>query len=407
MIMIRKILYLMTMAAVLSLIIISCEDENEGQKQVEMIDVSSRITGVPAFSGAGAKIEIEGTRLTEVERIIFDVYVVRKIDIDTTDKGISFTVPTLVGEGENEVAFIFPNNEIAFATIMILPLQVISGFEPTNGNLGDTIELYGNNLHIVTEVAVGGTVVNTIVDQDTTIIRFLVPSLAQSGVITATSGAGTAESKNIFHACETAVDDVRCLYNYCLYGDMENTGVPYGVWNGSGGPRIPCSDPTDPPDQDVFFLQGEGAPMTRWELIHPIGGISDLGKTSLKVTVLAIGSEPYEIQLVYNAFTVPTGKKWLYSGKIWADADGRVALTQPETDPPGGYNALLLPDGSAIPILELHQGWNEFAVEVIHDMSLPTTADFEIRPGIKLSYIQNVGGVFIFDDIRVVEIGDR
>jgi hypothetical protein len=410
MIMVRKILYFLTMAAVLGLIIISCEDENEGQKQVQMVDVSSRITGVPAFAGAGAKIEVEGTGLTEVERIIFDVYVIRKIEIDTTDTGISFSVPAQVGEGENEVAFLFPNNEIAYTTIMILPLQIISGFDPTNGNLGDTVELYGNNLHIVTEVAVGGTVAE-IVDLDTTLIRFLVPAGAVTDVITATSGAGTAESKNEFIACETAVDNVRCFQNYCLYGDMENLGVPYGPWDGGGGPIIPSSDASDNPTQDAIFLQGGDGVLSQWEVIHPIGGTSDLGKTSLKCTVLQIGTEPYQIQLVYNAFKVPAGKIWLYSGKIWADADGRQVLTQPETDPPGGYNPTLLPDGSAIPIQVLHQGWNEFSVELIHDMSvsLPpgNPKDEELRPGIKLSYAENAGGVFIFDDIRVVEIGNR
>ena len=403
MIMVRKILYFLTMVAVLGLIIISCEDENEGQKQVEMIDVSSRITGVPAFSGAGATIEIEGTGLTEVERIIFDVYVIRKIEIDTTDTGISFSVPAQVGDGENEVTFIFPNNEIAYTTVTILPLQAITGFDPTNGNLGDTVELYGNNLHIVTEVAVGGTVAE-IVDLDTTLIRFLVPSLAETGVITATSGAGVAESKNEFVACETAVDNVRCFQNYCLYGDFENLGVPYGVVNGSDWPTIP--DPDGDPDQGVLFLQGAGDPLSRWELIESIGGTSDLGKTSLKVTVLQAGAEAYEIQLVFNAFAVPVGKKFLYSGKIWSDANGRVALTQPETDPPGGYNALVLPDGTSIPTITLHQGWNEFSVEVIHDGS-SAPYDFEMRPGIKLSYPENLHGVFIFDDIRVVVIGDR
>ncbi len=401
----------MTMAAVLSLINISCEDEDDGQKQVEMIDVSSRITGLPDIAGAGEKIEVEGTGLTEVVRIIFDVYVIRKAQIDTTDTGISFNVPALVGEGENEVAFIFPNNEIAFTTITILPLQVITGFDPTRGNLGDTITLYGNNLHIVNALTVGGTVVDTIVDLDTTSIRFLVPSSAQTGVITATSSAGVAESTNEFVACETAVDNPRCFYNYCLYGDMENIGVPYGVWDGSGGPIIPTSDASDPPTQDAFFLQGAGDPLSEWELIPSPGGTSDLGKTSLKCTVLQAGAEPYNIQLVYNAFSVPAGKMWMYSGKIWADADGRQVLTQPETDPPGGYNPTLLPDGSEIPIQVLHQGWNEFSVELIHDMnvSLPpgNPKDEELRPGIKLSYPENVGGVFIFDDIRVVEIGDR
>src|SRR4030043_1048083 len=236
MIMVRKILYFMTIAAMLGLFIIGCEDKNEGIKQEEIIDVSSRITGVPEFSGAGAEIEIEGTRLYEVERIIFDVYVVRKIEIDTTDTGIKFLVPAQVGTGENEVIFVFPGNELAFTTVMILPLQVITHFDPTNGDLGDTITLYGNNLHIVEEIAVGGTVAE-IVNQETTVIRFTVPSLAETGLITATSGAGVAVSKNEFLACESDPDNVRCLYNYCQYGDLENLGIPLGVWDGRGGPK--------------------------------------------------------------------------------------------------------------------------------------------------------------------------
>ena len=403
--MVRKILYFMTIAAMLGLFIIGCEDENEGIKQVQIVDVSSRITGVPAFSGAGAKIEIEGTGLTEVERIIFDVYVVRHLEIDTTDTGISFIVPAQVGEGENDVAFIFPNNEIAFAKVMILPLQVLTGFEPTNGNLGDTVELYGNNLHIVTDIAVGGTAVTEIVEQDTTLIRFLVPSLAETGVITATSGAGVAESNNMFHACETAEDDVRCYQNYCLYGNFENLGVPHGVWDGTNGPTIP--KPEDGTDQDAIFLQGAGAPLSEWELIDPIGGISDLGKTSLKLTILQVGSEAYNIQLVFNSFLVPAGKKWLYTGKIWVDSPGRVARIIGGTDPPGGYPDMLLADGTAAPISELNEGWNVFEVEMIHDMSVGTPHDDEIRPMVYLSYPENAGAVFIFDDLRVVEIGDR
>ncbi len=394
----------MTITAMLGLFIIGCEDENEGQKQVEIIDVSSRITGVPAFSGAGAEIEIEGTGLTEVERIIFDVYVVRKIEIDTTDTGISFIVPAQVGEGENEVAFVFPNNEIAFATIMILPLQVLTGFEPTNGNLGDTVEIYGNNLHIVTEVAVGGIVVTDIVEQDTTMIRFTVPSLAETGVITATSGAGIAETNNIFHACETAVDDVRCLPNYCQYGDFENLGVPLGEWDGSGGPTIITPEGTE---GGAIFLQGAGDPLSRWELIEPIGGVSDLGKVSLKLTILQLGSEPYNIQLVFNSFLAPAGKKWLYSGKIWTDGPGRVAKIIGGTDPPGGYPDMLLADGTAAPITALNEGWNIFEVEMIHDMSVSSPHDDEIRPMVYLSYPENLGAVFLFDDLRVVIIGDR
>jgi hypothetical protein len=404
MIMVRKILYFITIAAILGLFIIGCEEKNSGIIQEEIVDVSSRITAVPDFSGAGAEIEITGDHLEEVERIIFGVYVVRKIEIDTTDTGIKFIVPAQVGEGENEVVLVFPGNERAFTTVMILPLQIITYFDPTNGNLGDTINLYGNNLHIVEEIAVGGTVAE-IVDQDTTAIRFLVPSLAETGVITATSGAGVAESKNIFHACETAVDDVRCFQNYCLYGNFENLGVPHGVWNGTGGPTIP--KPEDGTAQDAIFLQGAGAPLSEWELIDPIGGISDLGKTSLKLTILQVGSEPYNIQLVFNSFLVPAGKKWLYTGKIWADADGRTGKIIGGTDPPGGYPDMLLADGTAAPISTFHSGWNEFSVEMIHDMSVGTPHDDEIRPMVYLSYPENLGAVFIFDDLRVVEIGDR
>lgn len=402
--MIRKILYFMTMAAVLGLIIISCEDENEGIKQVDMVDVSSRITGVPEFSGAGAEIEITGTRLEEVERIIFGVYVIRKIEIDTTDTGIKFNVPAQIGEGENDVAFIFPDNEIAFTKVMILPLQVISGFEPTNGNLGDTIELYGNNLHIVNEVSIGGAAAE-IWDQDTTMIIFVVPSGAVTDVITATSGAGVAESKNIFHACETAVGDVRCLPNYCQYGDFENMGVPLGVWDGSDGPMITTPEETE---GGAIFLQGAGDPLSRWELIEPIGGISDLGKVSLKLTILQVGSEPYNIQLVFNSFPVPEGKKWLYSGKVWADATGRVATVIGGTDPPGGYIDMLLADGSEAPLTTFNEGWNVFEIEMVHNVDrAPPQPDNEIRPLLYLSYPENAGAVFIFDDLRVVEIGDR
>jgi hypothetical protein len=402
--MVRKILYFMTMAVVLGLFTISCEDKNEGIQQIQIIDVSSRITGVPAFSGAGAEIEITGTRLEEVERIIFGVYVVRKIEIDTTDTGIKFTVPAQVGEGENDVVLVFAGGERAFTTIMVLPLQVINLFDPTNGNLGDTITLYGNNLHIVDEVSIGGAVAE-IVDQDTTVIHFLVPSGAVTDVIAATSGAGVAESKKIFHACETAEDDIRCFFNYCLYGNFENLGVPYGVWNGTGGPTIP--KPEDASAQDAIFLQGAGAPLSEWELIEPIGGASDLGKTSLKLTILQVGSEPYNIQLVFNSFLVPAGKKWLYTGKIWADADGRVGTIIGGTDPPGGYPDMLLADGSVAPLTTFHMGWNEFSVEMIHDMSVGTPYDNEIRPMVYLSYPANLGAVFIFDDLRVVEIGNR
>jgi hypothetical protein len=40
-------------------------------------------------------------------------------------------------------------------------------------------------------------------------------------------------------------------------------------------------------------------------------------------------------------------------------------------------------------------------------MSVGTPHDDEIRPMIYLSYPENLGAVFIFDDLRVVEIGNR
>ncbi len=384
--MVRKILYFMTIAAMLGLLIIGCEDKNEGIQQIQIVDVSSRITGVPAFSGAGAEIEIQGTRLEEVERIIFGVYVVRKIEIDTTDTGISFIVPGQVGVGENEVVLVFPGNERAFTTITILARQVISYFDPTNGDVGDTIAIHGNNLYVIDEVSIGG-VIAEIIDQDTTVIHFTVPSNAYSDVITTTSGAGIATSNNIFHACETAEGDVRCMTNVINGGDFEY--LPLGVFTGDA----------------IIFPQGSPNFGT-YEVIESIG-YPDMGEKSLKITVIATG-QTWEPQLVFNQFPVTPGRRWLYTGKIWANASGWQVKVTGGTGPVDGVGSYTNMQGAVD--ITLNQGWNEFEAEIWHDVygiyGTPQP-DNQIRPMITMGYAQNVGAVIIFEDFRIVDIGPR
>lgn len=390
--MIRRITYFLMVALAVLLLTIRCE-KPEGIIQEDIVDVTSRITSFPEILGTGDTVVIEGTRLNEVVRVIFGNLTISKYELIYTPNGIKFQIPALVPNGENEVVLVFSGNERAFKKITVLPRQTYSFMDPIFGRSGDTITVWGTNLNVVENVLVGD-VAATIIEQPGNYLKFIIPSGAYPDKIYLKTDLLSLPSKDTLIVCDNSEAFI-CLPNLMENGDFE-MAPGYGVTTGDAdlGPN--------------WYAPGHN---TRQILeIVPASSVPDPNYPGLgsKVLKAQINSEwlnssaftnNWQIQIV-NSLTCDSNRVFRFMGKIWSDMAGRQVEVNGGVALPSYTNML-----GAQEII-LNRGWNEFSIEIKHDRS-QNQNERQIRAIISFGYYVNEGVTFYFDDLRVVDIGER
>ncbi|MBN1417018.1 MAG: hypothetical protein JW973_18120 [Bacteroidales bacterium] len=388
--MIKKIVYPMFVAAILGLLATGCKEE-EGIIEITIHDVSSRITGMPDFTGTGAEMEINGTQLQNIERIIFGDVVVRRIEMTVTETSIKFNTPAIAPLGENKIVLVFPGGDRAFTSVDVIPRQTILWFDPLYGSEDDVITVHGTNLDIVSSAKIGEAE-GTILEKSKTLIKFSIPSGAVTDYIYLESDAGIATSEGLFIACP---DDV---YYECLpdllgadtlprNGNFEDTAVVVGLI----GSDLPGSAGSQ------WWLAGSGT-RVQYEIIASPGNYPGLGTKLLKATVLAMGEAEWSDQIVNEGYVCDSNRCFLYTGKVWSDISGRqIRVT-------GGVHLPGYSDMRGDTTLNLKKGWNEWATRIWHAPEQRWTV---MRLQVNFGFPINEGAVLMFDDFRVVDVGPR
>jgi hypothetical protein len=204
-----RILPMLATSAALSLLVWSCDKEDEAIK-TSLNDVSSRITGFSSEqTGKGADLTINGKNLDEVQRIaIGDFIVPKKSFTNATETSISLKVPSQVPYGENQVLLVFPGNARALSSIEVIPFPAITTVYPAYASSGETVTVIGTDLDFVTAVNVGTAA--TITSQSKTQIKFTMPAAATTGTVTLVSGIGNVVSTQQVAACTNDGANVLC-----------------------------------------------------------------------------------------------------------------------------------------------------------------------------------------------------
>jgi hypothetical protein len=386
-----KILYRYSILLLLpASLLLSCGDDFEdkltGQNPPSSaVDVSERITGFEQeVTGGGAMLTAVGNNLSDVKRVMVNNTLA--LDVEATDESVTFQVPTGTPLGEQVFHFIFSGNERAVASIEVRPLPTVAYVDPVAADVGETVTVVGNDLDFVDNVFLGD-VEATIVSQESDALTFEVP--ADAGVLLTLSG-GTGlvelEEDDFFNCDAIAEQDHRCLpsLNAEFNGDFENA-TPGVV--GEGG------DPGG-----YWFLAGSGSNAT-YE-IFDASGAPGLGDKTLKATVNELGSNFWNIQVVNDGFEVPEGRRFIYSGRIWSDASGRMVRVA------GGVSVPGYQDMAGTTDLILSSGWNYFAIPIQH-IREREQLETQVRLQASFSFPENSGATFYFDDFRLVDVGER
>jgi hypothetical protein len=374
------------------LLTIRCE-KPEGIIQEDIVDVTSRITSCPEILGTGDTVVIEGAQLNDVVRVIFGNLTISRYELVYTPNGIKFQIPALAPNGENDVVLVFSGNERAFKKITVLPRQTYLFMDPIFGKAGDTITVWGTNLNVVENILIGDIEAN-IIEQPGNYLKFVIPANAYPNRVYLKTSLLSLPSKDTLIVCDNS-DEFICLPNLMENGDFE-MAPGYGVTTGDAdlGPN--------------WYAPGHN---TRQILeIVPASSIPDPNYPGLgsKVLKAQINSEwlnssaftnNWQIQIV-NSLTCDSNRVFRFMGKIWSDVAGRQVEVNGGVALPSYTNMLGTQE------LILNRGWNEFSIEIKHDRSLNQN-ERQIRAIISFGYLVNDGVTFYFDDLRVVDIGER
>ncbi len=379
--------YILRIAVVFALVAtISCEDDADKLTgkfdEGNTTDLSSRITGFDVTkTGGGARLTVNGTDLGGVDRALIAGIIT--LDLEVSNEAVSFTIPATVPLGEQEVLLIFSGPGRAIATIEVVPLPVISHISTQSGGEGDVVEVYGNNFQFVTEAKIGETAatVSNVTNESLTVT---VPANSETGVITVISEAGSDVSSETFYSCATDPTNLFCQTAVNANGDFElgTLGVVATGQPGATGGN--------------WFLAGSGVRAT-YEVVTENG--ADLGSRTVKATITNLGTNNYEIQVVNDGYPVAANRRWMFMGKVHSDIDGRQIRVTGGVSVPG-YQDMI---GGTDIVLE--SGWNQFAVEIQHDKTR-SQEEVQIRAQCNFSYPANAGAVMMFDDFRIVDMGE-
>ncbi|MEQ8581515.1 MAG: IPT/TIG domain-containing protein [Marinoscillum sp.] len=345
------------------------------------VDLSARISGFDSdITGEGAQLTATGSDLSEVLRVMIGG--VLALNVESAESTVSFTVPT-VPIGMQDVVFIFSGSGRAYAEIEVVPIPVISYFDPISGGTGDLITIYGSNLNIVDAVQIAGVSGNVVrVAADS--VQFEVPAGASKSGLTVVSDAGSVTSAVEFISCEEDPTNKYCLTPVNTNGDFEagTLGI-VGAEGATGG---------------NWFLAGNGTRAT-YEIIEESG--YGLGRRTLKVSDITSINNFWEHQVVNDGYEVPAGKRFIWFGRVWSDADGRLMRVAGGVSVPGYQDMLNTTDFTLV------QGWNLLSINTQHDMSNdPPQLNTQVRAQMSFGFAENAGATFLFDDMRVVVSGD-
>lgn len=380
-----KILQLLIVPVVVALLLVRCDDGEDKltgkNAQGNAFDASDRITGFTAEqTGAGAELGVLGTNLETATHVYMgnDVVAVR----DLTSTSFNFTVPTTTQLGMQELLVVFSDGGRAQAFIEVLPLPAINFFDPLAGSEGDTIEVHGRNLDYAVNIMFGETDA-VIAGLEPEVAKIIVPAGLASSPITVVTLAGSATSATDFVSCDSDAGNIFCqpVLNATANGGFENGTL--GVV-GSGGAH-----------GGNWFLAGSGTRAT-YEIIESPGDVPGLGTKTLKATIITLGANNWDIQVVNDGFVVTEDRRFTYMARVWSDADGRVMRLA------GGVSSPSYQDMRNSTNFDLVSGWNDLSVNIQH---IPGQQETQIRLQANFSFPENDGATFLFDDFRVVDVG--
>jgi len=335
------------------------------------VDVSSRITGFDSdITGAGATLTALGSNLSGVKRVIMGGS--SSPSVEASESSVVFVVPIDVSLGAQDVFFIFEGNERAKATIEVVSLPVISFISPLAAFSGEEIIILGNNLDIAESVAIGD-LPATITEKDKNLLAFTVPAGAVSGsTFTVKSPAGSVSSADLFIACDDEPANVLCLAPVNANGSFEEGDV-----GRAGDITVPA-----------WGFSGAGS-LANFDVISYKDGPTRGGRQALKVEVLAVGANPWNIEVREETFPVAANARYLYTIKVNGPEGSQVDFT------------VGLPSFSELGRVQatLSGSWEEISFEF-------TTgpADNMIRTPIHFSRDVNIGRVIYLDDLRIVSL---
>ncbi|MEZ4883905.1 MAG: carbohydrate binding domain-containing protein [Chitinophagales bacterium] len=352
----------------------SCEKDDTDKLTGEIgaanaVDVSSRITGFDSsVTGAGATLSALGSGLSGVKRVFMGSN--SSPSVVASESSVTFTVPIGVVLGVQEVTFIFEGNERATASIEVVALPVISYVGPLASYVGDEIIIIGDNLSIVESVLIGD-VPASINSSEKDIIAFTVPNGAVSGsVFTLSSPAGVVSSSEVLFLCDDSPEEILCLPALNINGSFEE---------GDLGDATTVAVPG-------WGFSGAGS-LANVEVVSFRNGSTRGGRQALKIEVLDVGANPWNIEIREESFEVAPATTYLYSIQVKGPAGSRVDFT------------LGLPDFSELNRSEatLSGDWEEISFEFTTGAE-----DNMIRTPIHFSRDVNIGGTFYLDDLRIV-----
>lgn len=291
---------------------IGCSDE-EGITY-EVSDVSSRLSGFSnEKTGAGAELTINGTELSEVQRIfIGNERILKQNFTSITESAITFNVPTTVSLGVNEVLLVFNGPERAYSEIEVVPLQAVSSFTPYSAAAGEPITMYGVNFNLVTGIKLGE-VTATISSQTATMIQFTMPASAPTGKITLIGSAGNSKSATDLISCSADPTAGDCADGMNLNDGFElGSADNFDNWSKYNG--------------GTFMVQTT----TASEVFR--------GSRALKVVRDgSLGSGEWRIQLASDLITTEAGVS--YTVYMWAKASATGGSLRVSTNPDAKYTA--------------------------------------------------------------------
>jgi hypothetical protein len=178
----------------------------------------------------------------------------------------------------NTIRYVTTHGETTFSFKIAPPAPTISSISNENANPGDSVKIYGLNFFFIQNVTYSGaTITNYRGADDGTYIAFVVPAgLSQSGIVSVTTGSGTASTvysvndmntgmlnnfDNVnnysWGASEVTNDATLCPGNRGYYGRMNVTNVgayDYAWYNGgrgmnmNGAQWVPTANLGDPLD---------------------------------------------------------------------------------------------------------------------------------------------------------------
>jgi hypothetical protein len=341
-------------------------------------DVSDRITGLSSNApGQGAILTITGTQLNGVMRVAIGNEVVTKSNFVSQDESsITLVVPPNSALGENTLLVVWPGSARGTTTLEVVLFHTISSIAPSVAAVGQTVTLFGSNLNLVDEVAIGG-VAATIISKTSTTLKFTMPAGATTGTVSINSSAGLYTSNTELIACESDPENLGCLPVINTNGSFED--------GNSGDNNAPG-----------------------WNLLGGSGGLHDAeitneeayeGNQSVKITVndvnLGAGNQ-WHIQPTSTMNVNPTAT---YHLSLWVKGSG-IANVKFAVDEGGnpGYTEWGNPE------VGVSSGeWTQISYEF--SPTSESGGDGVARFAVSMSYEGNAGGVLYMDNLRVVESG--